>query len=33
MVTIIDRKGKVTDYPLMKKLEVAHIILDRLKTG
>jgi len=33
IVTIIDRKGKVTDYPLMKKLEVAHIILDRLKTG
>jgi phosphopantothenoylcysteine decarboxylase/phosphopantothenate--cysteine ligase len=36
VVTIVDRKGKITDYPLMKKLEVANIILDRLlelKTG
>jgi phosphopantothenoylcysteine decarboxylase/phosphopantothenate--cysteine ligase len=33
IVTIIDRKGKVADYPLMKKLEVADIILDRLKSG
>lgn len=36
IVTIVDRKGKITDYPLMKKLEVANIILDRmleLKTG
>lgn len=30
IVTIIDRKGKITDYPLMKKEEVANIILDRM---
>jgi phosphopantothenoylcysteine decarboxylase/phosphopantothenate--cysteine ligase len=30
IVTIIDRKGKITDYPLMKKIEVANVILDTL---
>jgi phosphopantothenoylcysteine decarboxylase/phosphopantothenate--cysteine ligase len=30
IVTIIDKKGSVQDYPLMKKIEVADIILDRL---
>jgi len=30
VVTIIDKKGKITDYPLMKKPEVANIILDRM---
>ncbi len=30
IVTIIDRKGKVADYPLMKKIEVANVILDGL---
>ncbi len=29
-VAIIDRKGKVTEYPLMKKIEVANIILDKI---
>lgn len=36
IVTIIDRKGNAKEYPLMKKLEVADVILDRLlnfKTG
>lgn len=28
IVTIIDKKGKITDYPMMKKIEVANIILD-----
>jgi phosphopantothenoylcysteine decarboxylase/phosphopantothenate--cysteine ligase len=30
IVTIIDRKGKITDYPLMKKIEVANVILDMM---
>jgi len=30
IVTIIDRKGKITDYPMMKKIEVANVILDRM---
>ncbi len=30
IVTIIDRRGKTTDYPLMKKIEVANVILDRM---
>lgn len=30
IVSIIDRKGRCTDYPLMKKTELANIILDRL---
>jgi len=30
IVTIIDRKGKITDYPLMKKEEIANIILDNV---
>ncbi len=30
IVTIIDRKGNVTDYPLMKKIEVADVILDTM---
>ena len=30
IVTIIDRKGEATDYPLMKKSEIADIILDRM---
>ncbi|MEK7307635.1 MAG: bifunctional phosphopantothenoylcysteine decarboxylase/phosphopantothenate--cysteine ligase CoaBC [Nitrospirota bacterium] len=30
IVAIIDRKGEVTDYPLMKKSEIADIILDRM---
>lgn len=30
IVTIIDKKGKVTDYPLMKKEDVANVILDRV---
>ena len=30
IVTIIDSKGKITDYPLMKKIDVANIILDRM---
>ncbi|MBI4849510.1 MAG: bifunctional phosphopantothenoylcysteine decarboxylase/phosphopantothenate--cysteine ligase CoaBC [Nitrospirae bacterium] len=30
IVTIIDNKGKITDYPLMKKIEVANIVLDRM---
>jgi phosphopantothenoylcysteine decarboxylase/phosphopantothenate--cysteine ligase len=30
IVTIIDKKGKITDYPLMKKIEVANVILDRM---
>ncbi|MEW6599381.1 MAG: bifunctional phosphopantothenoylcysteine decarboxylase/phosphopantothenate--cysteine ligase CoaBC [Nitrospirota bacterium] len=30
VVTIIDRKGSATDYPVMKKIEVADIILDRM---
>ena len=28
IVTIIDRKGKITDYPQMKKIDVANVILD-----
>ncbi|MBI5740871.1 MAG: bifunctional phosphopantothenoylcysteine decarboxylase/phosphopantothenate--cysteine ligase CoaBC [Nitrospirae bacterium] len=30
IVTIIDRSGKSTDYPLMNKIELADVILDRL---
>jgi len=30
IVTIIDKDGRVTDYPLMKKIEVANMILDRM---
>jgi len=30
IVTVIDRRGKTTDYPLMKKIEVANVILDRM---
>lgn len=30
IITIIDKKGEVTDYPLMKKIEVANIILNRI---
>jgi len=30
IVTVIDKKGKLTDYPLMKKIEVANVILDRM---
>lgn len=30
IVTIIDKNGKTTDYPLMKKIEVADVILDRM---
>ncbi|RJQ21478.1 MAG: bifunctional phosphopantothenoylcysteine decarboxylase/phosphopantothenate--cysteine ligase CoaBC, partial [Nitrospiraceae bacterium] len=30
IVTIIDRRGKITDYPLMKKIEVADVILDKV---
>ena len=30
IVTLIDRKGKTTDYPLMKKEEIADIILNKL---
>lgn len=30
VITIIDRKGEITDYPLMKKEDVANIILDRM---
>ena len=30
IVTVIDRRGKTTDYPLMKKIEVANAILDRM---
>jgi len=30
IVTIIDRSGKATDYPLMKKYDVASVILDRM---
>jgi len=30
IVTIIDKKGKITDYPIMKKIEVANIILDTM---
>lgn len=30
IVAIIDKKGKITDYPLMKKIEVANVILDRM---
>jgi phosphopantothenoylcysteine decarboxylase/phosphopantothenate--cysteine ligase len=32
IVTIIDRHGKVEDYPLMRKIEVANIILDKVMT-
>ncbi len=31
IVTLINKKGDVEDYPLMKKIDVAHIILDRIK--
>ncbi|UCH81152.1 MAG: bifunctional phosphopantothenoylcysteine decarboxylase/phosphopantothenate--cysteine ligase CoaBC [Nitrospiraceae bacterium] len=31
IVTLIHKKGDVKDYPIMKKIEVAHIILDCLK--
>jgi phosphopantothenoylcysteine decarboxylase/phosphopantothenate--cysteine ligase len=30
IVTVIDRKGKITDYPLMKKIEAANVILDTM---
>ncbi len=30
IVAIIDKKGRVTEYPLMKKIEVANIILDKI---
>ncbi len=30
IVTIIDRKSKITEYPLMKKIDVANIILDKM---
>jgi len=30
IVTIIDRKGQITDYPLMKKKDIADIILDAM---
>ncbi len=30
IVTIIDKNGKSTDYPLMKKIEIANIILDKI---
>jgi phosphopantothenoylcysteine decarboxylase/phosphopantothenate--cysteine ligase len=30
IVTIIDRNGKITDYPLMKKIELANTILDMM---
>jgi len=30
IVTLIDRKGEVAEYPMMKKIEVAGIILDRM---
>jgi len=30
IVTIIDRKGEAADYPLMKKSEIADILLDRM---
>ena len=30
IITIIDKKGDETDYPIMKKIEVANVILDRL---
>ncbi|MBI5410322.1 MAG: bifunctional phosphopantothenoylcysteine decarboxylase/phosphopantothenate--cysteine ligase CoaBC [Nitrospirae bacterium] len=30
VVTIIDGKGKIAEYPLLKKIEVANIILDRM---
>jgi phosphopantothenoylcysteine decarboxylase/phosphopantothenate--cysteine ligase len=30
IVTIIDRKSKITEYPLMKKIEVANVILDSM---
>jgi phosphopantothenoylcysteine decarboxylase/phosphopantothenate--cysteine ligase len=30
IVTIIDKKGKAIDYPLMKKIEIANIILDKM---
>jgi len=32
IITIIDREGRIEDYPLMKKAEVANIILDRVLT-
>jgi len=32
LVTIIDRNGRIEDYPLMKKFEVANIILDKVLT-
>jgi phosphopantothenoylcysteine decarboxylase/phosphopantothenate--cysteine ligase len=30
IVTFIDRKGNIKDYPLMKKIEVANVILDKI---
>lgn len=30
IVTIIDKKGKTSDYPKMKKIEIANVILDRM---
>jgi len=30
IVTVMDKKGEFTDYPLMKKIEVANVILDRM---
>lgn len=30
IVTIIDKKGKIVEYPLMKKIDVANIILDKI---
>jgi phosphopantothenoylcysteine decarboxylase/phosphopantothenate--cysteine ligase len=32
IVTIIDRKGTITEYPEMKKIDVANVILDRVVT-
>ena len=31
IVKIIDKEGDITDYPIMKKEEVANIILDKIK--
>ncbi len=30
VVSLIDRKGQITDYPLMKKIDVANVILDEI---
>jgi phosphopantothenoylcysteine decarboxylase/phosphopantothenate--cysteine ligase len=30
IVTIIDKEGNISDYPIMKKIEIADIILDRI---